>query len=104
MIAIERSISPAVFETEGDGFNVQFTNRARRSEKSQTLVVQRSRCRSDRFTVPVLLRSRALSAHPIMNGSTSLRSGQRPRRPALGSHPGGDATAVACAERLPGVA
>ena len=42
MIAIEMSIRPWVLETPGDGFSVQLTYRARRSVKSQVLVVQSS--------------------------------------------------------------
>src|SRR5919198_247469 len=39
MIAIERRISPSVCDCSGEGFSVQFTYRACRSEKSQVLVL-----------------------------------------------------------------
>src|SRR4029450_4248300 len=42
MIAVEMRMSPSVFETSGAGFSVQFTYSARRSEKSQRLVVHSS--------------------------------------------------------------
>src|SRR6478609_6645711 len=42
MIAVEMRMSPSVFETSGEGFSVQFTQSARRSEKSQRLVVHSS--------------------------------------------------------------
>jgi A/G-specific adenine glycosylase len=42
MIAVEMRMSPSVFEISGEGLSVQFTNSARRSEKSQRLVVHNS--------------------------------------------------------------
>ena len=54
MIAIEMRIRPSVWDSSGDGFSVQFTYSAFRSEKSQRLVAQSSRWKSVKVKVNLL--------------------------------------------------
>jgi hypothetical protein len=55
MIAIEIGIKPWVCESLGEGLSVQLTNSARRSEKSQRLVVRSSFWKSVRVTMSPLV-------------------------------------------------
>ena len=55
---------PSVWDSSGDGFSVQFTYSARRSEKSQRLEVQSSRCRSVKVMVILLFASGSWRSSP----------------------------------------
>ncbi len=44
MIAMELWASPSVFDVSGDRFSVQLMNMARRSEKSQSVVLTSASC------------------------------------------------------------
>jgi hypothetical protein len=57
MIAIERSPSACVCESSGERFNVQLTNSARRSEKSQREAAQRCSSNSVRSAMAAPRRS-----------------------------------------------
>ena len=72
MISIEIRMSPPVCESSGDGFSVQFTNSAFRSEKSQRLVVHSSSWKS----VKVMRPSRSMSRLPS-HGQSGVASATR---------------------------